>query len=290
MDADVFFIHAMTPLHPGTGQGIGVIDQPVARESATGVPFLPGSSIKGVFRSECERGDLAQRVYGADAQSRETFAGSLQFTDARVLFLPVRSLNGLFAWVTAPFMLQRFLRDTLLSGSEKLEAVPDLDNEECFVASSTSQIVNQANDERFVVLEDVQLKAQESPELSQWRKHLRKVLFPGDENGQNSFEDRLCVVSDDVFSFFLETATEVNAHIQLEEETKTTRQGALWYEETLPPESILYGLAIYSPLKATRQEVEDVLQDTIQSPLQFGGNATVGQGLCWVRLGEREGA
>jgi len=108
MDADVFFIHAMTPLHPGTGQGIGVIDQPVARESATGVPFLPGSSIKGVFRSECERGDLAQRVYGADAQSRETFAGSLQFTDARVLFLPVRSLNGLFAWVTAPFMLQRF--------------------------------------------------------------------------------------------------------------------------------------------------------------------------------------
>ena len=42
----LLFIHALSPLHAGTGQGVGIIDQPIAREKATGIPFLPGSSSK----------------------------------------------------------------------------------------------------------------------------------------------------------------------------------------------------------------------------------------------------
>ena len=46
----LLFIHALTPLHPGSGQGVGAIDLPIHRERATNLPVLPGSSIKGCLR------------------------------------------------------------------------------------------------------------------------------------------------------------------------------------------------------------------------------------------------
>lgn len=46
-----YFLHARSPLHAGTGQGTGVIDLPIAREKATGIPYLPSSSVKGTVES-----------------------------------------------------------------------------------------------------------------------------------------------------------------------------------------------------------------------------------------------
>jgi CRISPR/Cas system CMR subunit Cmr4 (Cas7 group RAMP superfamily) len=45
-----FLLHAFSPLHAGTGHAADVIDLPTARYKATGIPFVPGSSIKGVLR------------------------------------------------------------------------------------------------------------------------------------------------------------------------------------------------------------------------------------------------
>jgi CRISPR-associated protein Cmr4 len=45
-----FLIHALSPLHAGTGHSAGVIDLPIARMAATDIPFAPGSGIKGVLR------------------------------------------------------------------------------------------------------------------------------------------------------------------------------------------------------------------------------------------------
>ena len=39
MDAKLLFVHALSPLHAGTGQGVGVVDLPIAREKATN-PFV----------------------------------------------------------------------------------------------------------------------------------------------------------------------------------------------------------------------------------------------------------
>ena len=54
MDAKLLFTHAFSPLYAGTGQGVGVIDLPIAREKATNLPYLPGSSLKGVLRDACD--------------------------------------------------------------------------------------------------------------------------------------------------------------------------------------------------------------------------------------------
>ena len=58
------------------------------------------------------------------------------------------------------------------------------------------------------------------------------------------------MIHDDVMSLLLDTATEVNAHIRLNNETKTVERGALWYQESLPAESVLAGIAVAADVKA----------------------------------------
>ncbi|WP_298819062.1 RAMP superfamily CRISPR-associated protein [Chloroflexus sp.] len=60
----LYFLHALSPLHAGTGQGSGVIDLPIAREKATGIPYLPGSSVKGVLRDKSGDEDVTYLLLG----------------------------------------------------------------------------------------------------------------------------------------------------------------------------------------------------------------------------------
>src|SRR2546421_6392475 len=110
MNAQLTFVHALSSLHAGTGQGDGVIDLPIAREKATGIPFLPGSSLKGTLRDSCKDA-RKEKVFGPQNDKADEYAGAVQFSDQRLLLLPIRSLAGTFAWVTSPYILDRFARD-----------------------------------------------------------------------------------------------------------------------------------------------------------------------------------
>ena len=44
------FLYAVSPVHMGAGQAIGVIDNPIQRERHTGHPCFAGSGIKGAVR------------------------------------------------------------------------------------------------------------------------------------------------------------------------------------------------------------------------------------------------
>lgn len=101
--------------------------------------------------------------------------------------------------------------------------------------------------------------------------------------------ERLCIVHDDILSFLLETATEITARIKLDDNKKTVTQGALWYEEALPAETILSGVVVATPTKEVEKSIKAgelfvALQSLMNDPLQFGGKATVGRGLCQVHL------
>ncbi len=99
--------------------------------------------------------------------------------------------------------------------------------------------------------------------------------------------ERMCVVHDDVFSFLLDTATEITARIRLQADAKTVVDGGLWYEEALPTETILSGIALVAPTLAagiSTVEVFEFLGKLTTKTLQFGGKATVGRGLCRMQL------
>lgn len=286
MKAKLLFLQALSPLHAGTGQGVGAIDLPIAREKATGIPIVPGSTLKGVLRSNCVDDDLKIRVFGPETENASAHAGSAQFSDLRLLFLPVRSLAGTFAWVTSPLLLRRFQRDCEMANTSIPNDIPSVGKKEaCLVSSSNSQLIieieHQANQ---VVLEDLRLTCQEDKSLRDLLDWLKIHIFGTNTSWQAMFTERVCLVHDDVLSFLLDTATEITARIRLKEKEKTVAHGALWYEEALPAESILSGLMVVQEIRANQKEAVAAITKLAASPLQVGGSATVGRGLCRIHL------
>lgn len=95
-------LHALTPLHVGTGQAVGNVDLPIAREKATGFPIVPASAFKGVLRDLYDSQPWASQAFG-----NQDAAGAWLFTDLRLLCLPVRSFYGVFAYATCPLILRQ---------------------------------------------------------------------------------------------------------------------------------------------------------------------------------------
>ncbi|RME39831.1 MAG: type III-B CRISPR module RAMP protein Cmr4, partial [Planctomycetota bacterium] len=131
----VLGIHVLTALHPGSGTALGTVDLPVQRERHTQWPVIPGSTLKGILRDACRRSsrnnsetgedesaaegkknDDLLAAFGPETEKAHEHAGALSFTDARILAFPVRSLKGVFAWVTCPAVLERLVRDVKLAG------------------------------------------------------------------------------------------------------------------------------------------------------------------------------
>jgi len=300
MNARPLFIHALSPLHAGTGQGVGVIDLPIAREVATGLPFLPGSSVKGTLRDTPGIDAATHRLlFGPDTVNASEHAGSVQFTDQRLLLMPVRSLAGTFAWVSSPYVLQRFARDMRDAGQDfdlKLPSALEPDkagNESCAVGEEVSAIIVAGVNR--VVLEDLDLQPTKSSKVDAWAAWLGTQLFPDGsveaDYWRGCLAARLCIVRDDLLDFLLNTATEVTARVRIEDEHKTVADAGLWYEESLPTETILAGLVLASPVKnrdkqsLSVDEIFAAVKTLSAGPLQFGGKATVGRGLCRARLG-----
>lgn len=278
----LLFVHALSPLHAGTGQGVGAIDLPVAREKATGLPCLPGSSLKGVLRDACANRNKRKRVFGPDTSEAYEHAGSVQIADQRLLLLPVRALVGTFAWVTSPYILRRFLRDAEIvasAGRPSDVSVPTTEAS-CLVSGDGCALV--LNNQ--VVLEDLDLTPVPDTIAHGWARWLGTQVFPDDTVWQQILTARFCVVHDNVMSFLMGTATEVFARVKLREDAKTVEKGGLWYEEALPAETILSGLVLATPVQALPGEVLRTLADLIEKPLQLGGGATVGRGLCRLRM------
>ena len=296
----LFWLQALTPLHLGAGKGEGYIDLPLLREKVTNFPFVPGSAVKGVFADSHGATDDArssnavlQAAFGRAGDDTAN-AGALVFTDARLICLPVRSLYGTFAWCTSPFILGRLRRDLDAAGFEGWPDAPD--------SITVAHVPASEKDPKLphtrlsggsgaaamkIFLEDLDLSCRACAKAAQWASHIADALFaaPAEASWRTQFRERFVVVPDDVFSFLAETGTEVQPHVRIDPDFKRVASGALWYEESLPAESILCGLlwcdAVRSKGPVTRENVLGLCQD---SSLQIGGKATTGKGRVRLRF------
>jgi CRISPR-associated protein Cmr4 len=284
MKSKLLLIQAISPLHAGTGQGVGVIDLPIAREKATGIPFLPGSTLKGVFRDACTDDTKRTNIFGPDTNNAELHAGAVTFTDARLLLLPVRSLKGVFAWVTSPLLLRRLKRDAQDAAPLSFKVPAPAENTCC--VTEPCGLNMKVDSAQKVILEDLSLNPDftQTADVSAWAGWLGQKLFPGDDAAQDDLKSRLCIVSDDTLAFLLETATEINARIAIDDDKKTVKKGQLWYEEALPSETVLVSLVVAATVKSNPTEVFETVDDIAKKTMQFGGKATVGRGLCKATL------
>lgn len=274
---------AQTSIHAGTGQNTGVIDLPIQREGHTGYPCVFGSAMKGALRSRAETvvsdKQSVNVVFGPDTNNASDHAGALMVSDARLLLLPIRSLTSQFKWVTCPDVLSRLGRDATRFGV----ALEGLNLQ----LEGVDAIVPQQTNKGALFLEEYRFDAV-SNNLGDLIKALAQLMQR--EDAEAALQSQLVVVSNDMFSHLAQHGTPVNAHISIESETKTVKGGALWYEETLPPETLLYvGL---SAVKARAQGAEMPASSVLsavtglfadQHWLQVGGNETVGMGWCAVK-------
>ncbi|MBN1547548.1 MAG: type III-B CRISPR module RAMP protein Cmr4 [Syntrophaceae bacterium] len=289
----IYWLHAVTPLHVGTGIGLGYIDLPIMREKVTNWPLVPGSAIKGVisdtYKAQDSRAkdekkqDLSDEILCAfgRAGDEHSNSGSLVFTDGRIVCLPVRSLYGTFAWCTSALVLQRLARDLQQAGT-KHPTVPATasDTQASIPRDPASKLKNVAEK---IYLEDLDFDSVTHPDITEWANWLSEQVFPDQNEWQTTFKERFVVLPNNIFDFLCETGTEVNARIRINDNTKTVDQGALWYEEALPAETILSGLIwcdrVFGPNGANLKP-ENLLDNYCTHPmdLQIGGKATVGRG------------
>ncbi|GHS92398.1 type III-B CRISPR module RAMP protein Cmr4 [Synergistales bacterium] len=272
-----YWLHAVSPLHVGAGRGVGYIDLPIVREKVTNWPYVPGSAVKGVIadrRNATEKSRKENRALAAafgviDGDASDN-AGSIVFSDASIVCLPVRSFYGTFAWITAPLVLSR------LRGLGIEQPPVPKDTQTIITAEGGSAISPNGK----IYLEDIDLDEQANAQLKPWRDLIAEQVFAGNDEWQKVFKSRFALVSDDIFTFLCETGTEVNARIRINDETKIVANGALWYEESLPIDTILSGVVwcdkVYGGGVTRDALMKEFCEDSYD--LQIGGKATTGKG------------
>ena len=290
----MYWLQAITPLHVGAGKGVGFIDMPIMREKVTNWPFVPGSAVKGVFRDHFtqmkdsmpdgnDKQILDERIkaaFGERGTDLESNAGSLVLTDAHIVCMPVRSLYGTFAYVTSPMVLARLKRDLEAAGGDNVPAqIPDPGDETVFTAKDPKILSGQP---QKIFFEDLDFTAVSGDEMTDaWARYLSLKIFPSDSDWQTAFKKRLAIVSDNTFTFLAQQGSEVTAHIKIDDTRKIVKRGALWYEEALPSEVILAGIAWCDRVYRDGVKQKDLVDTFCGKELkniQIGGKATVGKG------------
>jgi CRISPR-associated protein Cmr4 len=307
--AAMLFLYCETPVHAGTGTSLSIVDLPIQRERITGLPIVQASSLKGVLRAEVERlkgKQIAEALFGPETQRAHEHAGCVSPHDARLLLFPIRSLVGVFAWATCPFVLERFKREMIAAGFQIGWQVPNPANSHQALVAHDDTIVADGK----VVLEEFAFEKQKDDSAEQIANWLRDNAFPQSgeyEDFRKWLPHRFVILPDDAFRDFTQLATEVIARIRLKPETKTVAEGALWTEEHLPSETLLYAHIFVSKPLAPKDTVPDEFRENnepsaakvleflkgLTTPntdkpyldrLQIGGDETVGRGIVKVRL------
>ncbi len=311
MPSRLLTIFTRTPLHVGAGASVGAIDQPIVRERPTGLPIIPGSSLKGVLadlwsadtaadaKGKTSR-DLDKDItwlFGSDSDSKAS-AGALSFGEARLLAFPIRSAKGSFAWITSPLLLARAARDgvsgvamqTAKDAADKFTG-KDSDAHALFAASSAIALpVSNGAPSHRVVLEDYTFT--HTGELPTTIAAALQALLP-DEPVLATLADHLVVVSDGMLSFFAKTACEIAQHVRINDATGTADVGGLFNQENIPAETLFYAVlnATQGRSESHRHLQPDAALRALESRLtkhhhtvQIGGDATTGLGYCTARL------
>lgn len=326
--AHPLFLICNTPTHVGSGSDLGIVDLPIQRERHTGFPKFEGSSLKGSLREAFERAinsrkfsnaddpdTMIHRLFGYDEGSLSTdqknalnrhfqkakgkdkeqtsFAGAVGFSDARLLLFPVKSMKGVFAWITCPKVLQQFKKDMDLAS---LTGIP-VPSDDGLVAKG-NKITIQAGTQKKVLLEEYAFDVKEDEGLEELGQWLSDHIFQdADQYWKDKIKTDIVVIPDNDFKDFVNLSTEVITRTKIDNNTGTVAQGALFTEEYLPAESVMYALALtaaefraepeeqeggISPLD--KDEVFSFFKTHLPDVIQIGGNATLGKGIIRSKL------
>jgi len=315
MTSRILTLFTRTPLHVGAGASVGAIDQPVVRERHTGLPIIPGSSLKGVLAdlwhadtNEVTNADGKAKtvrdlkkditwLFGSD-DDKAASAGALSFGEARLLAFPIRSARGSFAWLTSPLLLARSAHDRV-PGVRELAAdlAKKLTDDLALFANHKDAPLNlpPANGAAYdkIVLEDYVLK--HAGLLPSDLADALSKLAPDAAHFSGNLGDRLVIVSDGMMSFFARTACEIAQHVRINDATGTAAEGGLFNQENVPADTLFYAVLHATPPRSSaHRDAKKAPADALAAldskltevahTIQVGGDATTGLGYCTARF------
>ncbi len=342
--AHPMFLICQTPLHVGSGSELGVIDLPIQREKHTGFPKIEGSSLKGALREAIERAVNSKsfknlndddvkihRIFGYDDGSlrdgekeklknifkktgekdkyETDFSGCAGFTDARLLLFPVKSMKGVFAWVTCLKALKQFQQDMKIVNKDFV--IQGLGED--FIRPDETYVFSQNNTLKIggdnIVLEEyafmvsnelngaVKVRTSAQGDAVNFPDWLAANLFNNDKSyWSGKLKNDIVVLPDNDFADFVNLSTEVITRTKIDNATGTVATGALFSEEYLPAESVMYSLVLAADEFTTRTKDEGKKTDSevinfiehqlskTEGIIQIGGNATIGKGIVFTKL------
>lgn len=275
VDSNVMLIKAITPIHAGSGRALGLVDMPIQKEKHTGMPKIEGSSLKGSMRElyRINKGNKSEidKLFGPE--EGDISAGLLGFTDAKLLFYPVISINNLFSYITCPYLLNRYFEDLCLGKKGKNIKVPAILDGKCVLLSDandsgSSLILDQYSFEK--------IKAENLNEYEGIKKEIKNIGF---EEGKN-----VVLISDEDFIEMISLCRDIITRNRIDHETGTVKKGGLFTEEYLPSESILYSLVLKNGIEDDSENLYGEYIKNIPGIVQIGGNATIGKGIARIKV------
>ncbi|MEM1509651.1 MAG: type III-B CRISPR module RAMP protein Cmr4 [Thermofilaceae archaeon] len=267
--ADLVFIEAVTHVHAGVGRAGGVVDLPVQRDEY-GYPCIYASSLKGALKTALlwalvkEKNDLTfarravEALLGPEPEPEESFESSVAVLDARLVAMPVRSLRGVYAYVTSPVLLRSFLEYSRLYGAVVGDVEPLLKEAEkvnrgsCLCVGNKDQLVVSELESKselhnkIILLEELWL----NPEPAQSGGELSKAL---------GLDKPLLVLHDDEARHAIDRGLLRLTRVRLRRDTKTVEERGLWSEEYVPAKTRFATVFLFKKPPLTEKFVTSLL-------------------------------
>ncbi|MBE9221763.1 type III-B CRISPR module RAMP protein Cmr4 [Cyanobacterium stanieri LEGE 03274] len=257
-------IETLAPVHVGAtaGEESGNLNL-IFRDQFTLTGVIPGSSIRGRFRSEMllNKGkDDSNQWYGHDADAGVTDSTTeslVKFEYASVVWLPVFCPGQPVVWVSCPKLLKRYKRITGIT-----DPVPQ-------VYSGSSVLKPLTVENRPTLFFNFGFLTIDHP-----RQNL-KPWFPFGE------ELPAVVVADDEIAMIHDMALYRQSRVRLDENEKIAVKGAFFNTEALPEGTqMIFPVAI----KKNQGEWKPFEDDSTTGEIYLGGLESIGFGHCAVEL------
>ncbi|WP_096635666.1 type III-B CRISPR module RAMP protein Cmr4 [Clostridium cochlearium] len=285
-------IKAITPIHAGMGRTLGLIDMPIQKEKHTGIPKIEGSTIKGclreLYRIKNQGGNI-DKLFGPE--KGEDSASILGFTDAKLLFYPIITLEGIFAYVTCPYLLNRYFQDEIL----KKQIENQIEDEK----PDKNMFLEELQEGKCIIL-DKDNEHNTSIVLDEYYFQENKYYFTNNEEVLKNLDlknfnlnksKKAVIISDNDFIEIITLCREVITRNKINHDTGTVAKSSLFSEEYLPSETILYTLLLKNGIKDNMGDLYKKYLKEFPKFAQIGGNFTIGKGIVEMSVigGENKG-
>jgi len=291
------FIYTDTPLHVGTGMGLGSVDLPIQREPNTQHPMIQNSGVKGAVSSQLPSAYQGDKniAFGFQLDDGGTVGGAISFGDARIIVFPVQSLRGIHAYITCPAVLSGFSSWLSYQNQAELPSITLIDD----IAQCSSDRI--LIDDK-AVLDNTPLPTIVSDIAQEWAQWLATYALssqPVYDTAKAHFLDYFVIVSDEDFQNYVTQGTQEITRIKMDRNTRTTEHGALFTQELLPAESLFYTPVFANKPRAkardykrasaltaniTTVDLLNWLADVLPHHIQIGADESIGCGFVTLQL------